>query len=97
MSAIADPIAPPHSGGAGSAWERRIRPAVDAIRDPSPRALLVGNARSGKSTALRHLRGLLDQAPRQSVLLQGTSRRSRRCRPIMCCWSMTCTCSMIGR
>lgn len=73
MSAIADPIAPPHSGGAGSTWERRIRPAVDAIRDPSPRALLVGNARSGKSTALRHLRGLLDQAPRQSVLLQGTS------------------------
>lgn len=73
MSAIADPIAPPQSGGDGRGWQRRIRPAVDAVRDPSPRALLVGNARAGKSTALRRLRGLLDEAARQSVLVQGAS------------------------
>lgn len=75
MSAIADPLAPPDSGGVGVAWERRLRPAIDAIREPAPRALLVGNARSGKTTALRRLRMLLDQAPRDSVLVQGPSPR----------------------
>lgn len=52
-----------------------MRPAIDAIRETTPRALLVGNAGSGKSTALRRLGMLLDQAPRESVLVHGPTVR----------------------
>ena len=72
---VQDPSAPSDSGSAAFAWERRMRPAIDAIRDAAPRALLVGNAGSGKSTALRRLRDLLDRTPRDNVLVQGPSAR----------------------
>ena len=43
-------------------WERQTRPAIDAIvarGEGSARAVVVGNAGSGKSTTLRELQRLL--------------------------------------
>ncbi|WP_157007335.1 LuxR C-terminal-related transcriptional regulator [Agromyces laixinhei] len=56
-------------------WERQVRPAVDAIVAPwaeFPRAIVVGNAGSGKSTVLRHLHRKLAADDRDASLLAGT-------------------------
>ncbi|MFC9559785.1 LuxR C-terminal-related transcriptional regulator [Agromyces sp. NPDC056965] len=56
------------------AWERQLRPAVDAIAAPwagSARVMVVGNAGSGKSTALRHLHRMLADDDRGASLITG--------------------------
>ena len=57
-------------------WERQARPVMDAIAAPDagpPRAVVVGNAGSGKSTMLRELHRLLaDQSTQVSVLGDAT-------------------------
>ena len=57
-------------------WERQARPVMDAIAAPDagpPRAVVMGNAGSGKSTMLRELHRLLaDQATHVSVLGEAT-------------------------
>ncbi len=45
-------------------WMRQIRTAVDTVTDAVPRAILVGNAGSGKSSTLRQLHSLLVQQGR---------------------------------
>lgn len=65
--------APPASA-APFAWERQLRPAVDAIVSPwagSARAMVVGNAGSGKSTVLRHLHRMLADDDRDASLVAG--------------------------
>lgn len=57
-------------------WERQARPVMDAIAAPDAgpaRAVVVGNAGSGKSTMLRELHRLLaDQSAHVSVLVDAT-------------------------
>ena len=57
-------------------WERQARPVMDAIAAPDAgpaRAVVVGNAGSGKSTMLRELHRLLaDQSAHVSVLADAT-------------------------
>ncbi|MFC4139853.1 MULTISPECIES: LuxR C-terminal-related transcriptional regulator [unclassified Microbacterium] len=48
------------------------RPELD-VRNPTPRALLVGGAGSGKSTALAHLYALFESDSRQAVLAHGAT------------------------
>lgn len=54
-------------------WERQLRPAVDAIAVApwagSARAMVVGNAGSGKSTMLRHLHRILAEDGRGASLV----------------------------
>jgi DNA-binding CsgD family transcriptional regulator len=55
-------------------WERQMRPAVDAIATPGvgpARAMVVGNAGSGKSTVLRHLHRKLAEHDREASLMTG--------------------------
>lgn len=55
-------------------WERQMRPAVDAIATPGvgpTRAMVVGNAGSGKSTVLRHLHRRLAEHDREASLMTG--------------------------
>lgn len=50
----------PRADVAPFVWAHQIRSAVESVTDnPAPRVLMVGNAGSGKSTTLRHLRALL--------------------------------------
>ncbi|MGP6170841.1 LuxR C-terminal-related transcriptional regulator [Microbacterium sp. A204] len=51
-------------------WEHMIGPALEAIDDSAPRALVVGNAGSGKSTTLRHLHSLLTERARDAVYMR---------------------------
>ncbi|WP_144795900.1 helix-turn-helix transcriptional regulator [Microbacterium paludicola] len=60
--------APHHRPGA-AVWERMIAPAVDAVREATPRAVIVGNAGSGKTVTLHHLRDLLDDRSRDTLLV----------------------------
>src|SRR6187431_575138 len=57
-------------------WERQARPVMDAIAAPDAgpaRAVVMGNAGSGKSTVLRELHRLLaDQATHVSILGDAT-------------------------
>lgn len=58
-------------------WERQLRPVLDAIIDQPhapPRALLVGNAGSGKSASLRRLRDVLLEEGRDVHLLHAGMR-----------------------
>ncbi|MBY6060357.1 LuxR C-terminal-related transcriptional regulator [Microbacterium esteraromaticum] len=48
-------------------WERQMRPVLDTIGHPTPRAALVGTAGSGKSTGLHHLHDLLREDAREVV------------------------------
>lgn len=54
----------PSAAGAPFVWAHQIRSATDAVGDATPRAILVGNAGSGKSSTLRHLHSLLVEAGR---------------------------------
>ncbi|KDA06406.1 LuxR family transcriptional regulator [Microbacterium sp. CH12i] len=52
-------------------WARQIRSAIDAVIEIAPpRALVVGNAGSGKSATLRHLQGLLTAHERDAVYVR---------------------------
>lgn len=51
-------------------WARLISPAVDAVADAAPRALVVGNAGSGKSATLRHLHTLLTENRRDALYVR---------------------------
>lgn len=51
-------------------WARLISPAVDAVSDAAPRALVVGNAGSGKSATLRHLHTLLTESRRDALYVR---------------------------
>lgn len=78
MTFLADPpttSAAPREGGSHTAptqniWARLIRPAVDAVSDAAPRALVVGNAGSGKSATLRHLHALLTENRRDALYVR---------------------------
>ncbi|WP_309127702.1 LuxR C-terminal-related transcriptional regulator [Microbacterium sp.] len=59
------------SAGGPIAWERQLQPVLETIAAPVPRAVLIGNAGSGKSTGLRHLRDALARRGRETTLLRG--------------------------
>lgn len=52
------------------AWERQLRPALQALSAPVPRAVLSGPAGSGKSTGLHRMRELLTHRERETTLLR---------------------------
>lgn len=62
-----DAHAAPRRRRTASVWEQQIGPALDAILDAAPRAVIVGNAGSGKSATLRRLHDLLVERSRDAV------------------------------
>ncbi|MGO2684222.1 LuxR C-terminal-related transcriptional regulator [Microbacterium sp.] len=62
-----DANAAPRRRRTASVWEHQIGPALDAILDAAPRAVVVGNAGSGKSATLRRLHDLLVERSRNAV------------------------------
>jgi len=68
---------PAAESAASFIWERQLRPALDAIThqpDAPTRALLVGNAGSGKSASLRRLHRVLLEEGRDVRLLRAGMR-----------------------
>lgn len=68
---------PAAESAASFIWERQLRPALDAITDQPDaptRALLVGNAGSGKSASLRRLHSVLLEEGRDVRLLRAGMR-----------------------
>ncbi|MFD5224671.1 LuxR C-terminal-related transcriptional regulator [Microbacterium sp. NPDC058342] len=66
-------VVPPAPPGAPSAWDRRLRAALDVVHVPAPRAVLVGNAGSGKSAGIRMLHDALVRDGRDATLLRTPS------------------------
>lgn len=74
MSTLLPPAV--HSGASAGpfVWERQLRPAVDAViadEAGAPRAVVMGNAGSGKTALLHHLRRLLTDVERPVTMLSG--------------------------
>ena len=86
----------PRRADAPFIWERQARPVMDAIavagRRPA-RAVVVGNAGSGKSTMLRELHRLLADHTRRREPAGRLRGRRAHSAGRTCCWSTTSTSS----
>jgi len=60
----------PQADVAPFVWAHQIRSAVDTVTSATPRAMVVGNAGSGKSSTLRHLHSLLLEHNRDVVAVE---------------------------
>ncbi|WP_300267536.1 LuxR family transcriptional regulator [Microbacterium sp.] len=58
-------------------WMHQIRSVIDAAAERTPRAVLVGNAGSGKSSTLRHLHTVLVESGHDVVTAAGSTNISR--------------------
>ncbi len=76
MTVVSMAAAPAPTAEPAFVWARQTQPALESIVAPdgsSARALLVGNAGSGKSTTLRRLHRLLVDRKRDASLVSGES------------------------